>query len=202
MKLVGLTGGIGSGKSTVAKYFNTLGIPVYHSDDRAKAIMEEQVSIKAALIQLFGSKAYVEDRLNRAYIAELAFSNPELLKKLNALVHPAVRADFLAWSKQQEAPYVIQEAAVLFENGGYKNLDYNILVKAPQEAREQRVMGRDAITRAQVQARMQNQWSDERKEPLADFVIENLDLESTQHNVLKIHELLLQAPENRMPPHC
>lgn len=197
MKLVGLTGGIGSGKSTVAKYFQRLGIPVYHSDERAKVLMEENESIKAEIIQIFGPDSYAEEKLNRAYIAEIVFSNPQFLKKLNAIVHPAVRADFLAWCKLQNAPYVIQEAAVLFENYGYKNLDYNILVKAPKEERERRVMERDGSTREQVQARILNQWTDERKAPLADFILENIDLETTKGNVFKLHELLLNAPENR-----
>lgn len=197
MKNVGLTGGIGSGKSTIAEYFKALGIPVYSSDARAKDLMESNGQLKVELIRLFGDKAYVKDCLNRRYIAELVFSNPELLDRLNTLVHPVVRADFMAWANLQNAPYVIQEAAVLFENGGYKNFDYTILVKAPLEERVRRVMVRDGVSREAVLSRIQNQWSDAQKEPLADFVIENLDLESSREIVLKIHELLLQAPKNR-----
>ena len=197
MRHVGLTGGIGSGKSTIAEYFKALGIPVYSSDARAKDLMESNGQLKVELIRLFGDKAYVKDCLNRRYIAELVFSNPELLDRLNTLVHPVVRADFMAWANLQNAPYVIQEAAVLFENGGYKNFDYTILVKAPLEERVRRVMVRDGVSREAVLSRIQNQWSDAQKEPLADFVIENLDLESSREIVLKIHELLLQAPKNR-----
>ena len=197
MRHVGLTGGIGSGKSTIAEYFKALGIPVYSSDARAKDLMESNGQLKVELIRLFGDKAYVNDCLNRTYIAELVFSNPELLDRLNTLVHPVVQADFMAWANLQNAPYVIQEAAVLFENGGYKNFDYTILVKAPLEERVRRVMVRDGVSREAVLSRIQNQRSDAQKEPLADFVIENLNLESSREIVLKIHELLLQAIKNR-----
>lgn len=192
MLIVGLTGGIGSGKSTVAGYFEKLGIPVYIADDRAKALMVTNAELKAGIIDLLGETAYMPDgRLNRAYIAGQVFNKASLLDSLNALVHPAVGKDFKRWTNQQQSPYVIKEAAILFENGNYKSADKNILVTAPEEVRIQRVMDRDGVPRASVLARMKHQWPDNEKIPLADYVIENIDLQQTQLQVNSLHEQLI-----------
>jgi dephospho-CoA kinase len=192
MMHVGLTGGIGSGKSTVAGYFRELGVPVYDSDQRARALMEEDDSLRKAISELLGAKAYRATGLNREYIASRVFKDDALLQALNQLVHPAVRKDFLTWSGQQKSPYILQEAAILFENGAYEGFDRMILVTAPKEIRIRRVMERDSVTREAVMARMENQWETSRKIPLSDYVIENTDLEKTRLRVRQIHGELLQ----------
>lgn len=189
---VGLTGGIGSGKTTVAGYFRELGVPVYNSDHRARALMEEDEGLRKAISALLGAEAYGDAGLNREYIASRVFKDKALLKALNSLVHPVVRQDFLTWSGQQKAPYVLQEAAILFENGAYKGFDRMILVTAPKEMRIRRVMERDSASRESVIARMKNQWETSRKIPLSDYVIENTDLEKTRLRVRQIHGELLQ----------
>ena len=177
MKLIGLTGGIGSGKSTVAGLFRTLGIPVYESDERAKQLMNENASVRNQIIQLFGADAYAaETGLNRPLLASKVFIDPSLLKQLNAIVHPAVHEDLKTWAKedaQMSAPYLLQESAILFEEDLTKRLDSTILVVAPEEIRIDRVMKRDNHSREQILDRIKMQWPDERKIPLADFVIYN-----------------------------
>lgn len=192
---VGLTGGIGSGKSMVAGYFRELGVPVYNSDLRARELMEKDDTLKGDIIRLIGPGAYAEDKLNRSFIASLVFKDKGLLEGINALVHPAVKSDFIAWAKGQSVPYILQEAAVLFENGAYKNLDRMILVTAPREERIQRVMLRDGVTRERVLERMQNQWEDEQKIPLADYVIQNTDREKTRFTTGQIHLELLEISD-------
>lgn len=192
MICVGLTGGIGSGKSTVASYFAALGIPVYDSDTHAKALMQNDPSLRDQITQLLGPKAYNKEGLDRRWIASRVFSDPDLLKALNKRVHPAVRADFDRWRTEQKAPYVLQEAAILIENGAYQYLDYTILVIAPQKVRIERVVARDQVAPKQVQERMKQQWADADKIPLADFVIENTDLENTREAVGVIHRKLLK----------
>jgi dephospho-CoA kinase len=189
---VGLTGGIGSGKSTVAGYFRQLGVPVYDSDLRARELMEGDPGLRKGIRELLGPQAYRNGALNRPFIADRVFGDRELLGRLNALVHPAVRADFLRWAARQSFPYVVQEAAVLFENGAYRDFDRMILVTAPAEERIQRVMARDAVSAGQVRSRMENQWDAARKIPLADFVIENTDLEETRRQVGQIHLKIMQ----------
>ncbi|MGB5314896.1 MAG: dephospho-CoA kinase [Robiginitalea sp.] len=192
MICVGLTGGIGSGKSTVASYFTALGIPVYDSDSRARELMQNDPKLREEITRLMGKKAYNILGLDRRWVANRVFSNPDLLKALNDLVHPAVRRDFDQWSALQQAPYVLQEAAILMENGAYRHLDHIILVIAPEKMRIARVIKRDQITAAQVQERIRNQWTDAEKIPLADFVIENTDLEHTREQVGVIHRKLLE----------
>ncbi len=189
---VGLTGGIGSGKSTVASFFRELGAPVYDSDRRAKDLMNGDTDLREAITTLLGAEAYKDGSLNRQWIAGRVFSDPELLSSLNALVHPAVREDFNLWSAAQKAPYVLQEAAILMENGGNKHLDRTILVTAPESVRIARVVERDDVQAADVRERMENQWKDSDKIPLADFVIENTNLENTRRQVEDIHRELLQ----------
>ena len=190
---VGLTGGIGSGKSTVACYFGALGVPVYNSDLRARELMEQDASLKEGIVGLLGMEAYKGEELNRPYIASQVFAQKQLLNQLNALVHPAVREDFRQWTARQQAPYVIQEAAILIENGAYRELDRLILVTAPKRERIRRVIRRDSITEQDVVARMKNQWEDEEKISLADFVIQNTDLATTQQRVREIHSVLLET---------
>ena len=173
--IVGLTGGIGSGKSTVAHMFMELGVPVYDSDREAKALMTNSKALKKDIIALFGESAYLEQNLNRKYIASQVFSDKDLLKKLNAVVHPAVREHFTTWAKAKEAPYVIQESALIFEEQNEALYDAVILVTAPQETRLQRVMKRDAAKRKEVLNRMAHQLSDSEKAQMAKYTIQNID---------------------------
>lgn len=192
MLIVGLTGGIGSGKTTVARFFEALGIPIYFADDRAKALMVNSPELKESIVSLLGVTAYTEDgRLNRAYIASQVFNDKALLEELNGLVHPAVGKDFKQWASEQDSPYVIKEAAILFENGNYKAADKNILVTAPIEMRIERVMNRDGARKEDIEARMQHQWPDSEKIPLADYIIENIDLEQTRLQVNSLHKQLI-----------
>lgn len=191
-KLVGLTGGIGSGKTTVAKYFEELGVPVYIADLEAKALMNRSKVIRRKLIALFGNEAYVENTLNRPFIAQQIFNDKKLLNAMNAIVHPKVASHFKRWVNKQDSPYVISEAAILFENGSYKKYDYIITVTAPEDIRLQRVIKRDNSNKQKVEAIMANQWSDEEKIKRSDFVIENIDLEQTKIQVRKIHKKILK----------
>lgn len=188
--LVGLTGGIGSGKSTVAQTFRDLGVPVYDSDKEAKSLMVNSPELKSAIIDLLGDNAYTGKTLNRSYIAELVFKDAGLLQKLNKIVHPAVRQHFLKWANEQSAPYVIQETALIFENGVQDNYSATILVTAPLEMRLKRVMERDGVGKQVVLERMKNQMDDNQKIDLAQFCIENIDLEATKEKVRGLHAKL------------
>lgn len=189
--LVGLTGGIGSGKSTVAQMFRDLGVPVYDSDKEAKSLMVNSPKLKSAIIDLLGDNAYTGKTLNRTYISELVFKDAGLLQKLNKIVHPAVRQHFLKWANEQSAPYVIQETALIFENGVQDNYSATILVTAPLEMRLKRVMERDGVSKQVVLDRMTNQMDDNQKIDLAQFCIENIDLEATKEKVRRLHAKLL-----------
>jgi len=191
MKVVGLTGGIGSGKSTVSKMFLELGVPVYNSDERAKKLMNTSAEIKNQIIAFLGKESYHEEKLNRAYIAKKVFNDTTLLAQLNAIVHPVVREDFLKWTGEQEYCYVIQETALLFENNARHLYDSIILVTAPKVERISRVVSRDKGTREQVIARMNNQMDDEEKLNVSDFVIENIDIERTRSIVLQVHAAII-----------
>lgn len=193
MKVIGLTGGIGSGKSTVARMFQELGVPVYIADDEAKKLMNEDKEVRTKIIKLFGDEAYNGSGLNRKLIASKVFDDKELLEKLNRVVHPAVAKHFEKWKVQQKAQYVIYEAAILFEKGGYKKCDYNILVTAPVNLRIERILLRDKVTVEEIQARMNNQWPDEKKEKMADVVLRNIDLSETKKDVLQIHKTFLKS---------
>jgi dephospho-CoA kinase len=190
--IVGLTGGIGSGKSTVAKFFKALGVPVYDSDAQAKRIMKSSKKIRKKIIALLGEEAYEDKSLNRAYIAKSVFGNKELLEELNGIVHPAVRKHFLKWSQKQDYPYVVQETALLFENKSNHLYDKVILVTAPQKLRIARVMSRDNSTEEQVLARIENQLADTDKIELSDYIIENIDLKETKDKVIKLNKALLE----------
>lgn len=190
--LVGLTGGIGSGKTTIANFFKELGVPIYIADTEAKALMNRSKVIKRKLIALFGDNAYQNGKLNRDFLSKQIFNNKDLLQKMNAIVHPKVASHFKRWVKKQEAPYVISEAAILFENGSYTKYDYIITVTAPEEVRLKRVMSRDNSTKEKVKSVMNNQWKDEEKIKLSDYVIQNINLEEAKAQVLQIHQNLLQ----------
>lgn len=189
--IVGLTGGIGSGKTTAAGFFKDLGIPIYIADNRAKWLMNNLESLKVSIKDLLGEEAYTQDGLDRKYVANKVFSNKDLLKDLNKQVHPEVDKDFKAWYQEQKAPYVIKEAAILFENNGYKKCDYLLVVVAPLTTRVQRVMKRDNSTEDEVFARIKNQWTDARKISLSDAVLENITLASLEERVLRIHNHLI-----------
>ena len=193
MKIVGLTGGIGSGKTTVAKQFKKLGVPVYIADDEAKKLMNRSKVIKRKLIALFGEDAYKKEKLNRPYLAKIIFNDLSLLQKMNAIVHPKVANHFKRWLKKQEAPYVIKEVAILFENGSYKHCDYIITVTAAIEIRIERLLKRDETTVSKIEAIMNNQWQDDKKIALSQFVIYNDVLENTINQVQKTHNQLLKS---------
>lgn len=192
MITVGLTGGIGSGKTTVAKAFEALGIPIYIADDEAKKLMNTSKVIKRKLTDLFGEIAYKNNVLNKPYLAKAIFNDKSLLDQMNAIVHPKVAKHFIKWRAKQKAPYVIKEAAILFENGSYKNYDYIITVTAPEHIRIARVIKRDNASETKVKAIIANQWHDDLKVSLSDFVIVNTDLETTHQDVLKTHNILLK----------
>ena len=173
MKVIGITGGIGSGKTTIAKVFAQLGYPVYNSDNRAKELINTNPDLINALKLNFGSEIYSSNGLDRKKMAGIVFTNPKKLELLNSLVHPAVGKDFSSWIEKQNSSFVLKEAAILFETGIYKSLNKTIVVSAPIETRIERVMKRDSSSKEEIRARMKNQWSEEEKIKLADFVIDN-----------------------------
>lgn len=188
MLKIGVTGGMGSGKSTVCGIFSQLGIPVYSADERAKILMTENRELVKKISTLFGSEAYTaKGELNRTFIASRAFSDSTLLTKLNALVHPAVFSDFDTWCAQQKAPYVIKEAALLFESGSFRGLDFIITVSAPRELRIQRSMRRDGSKRSQVLARMKKQWTEQQRKASADFILINDEKTPLIPQVMELH---------------
>jgi len=191
---VGITGGIGTGKSTIAKVFEVLGVPVFYADAAAKLAMNTDPELRSSLINSFGAQAFFEDgTLNRKFISAIVFNDDQQLRMLNSLVHPAVFRAFDVWAEaHKEAPYVLKEAALLFESGSYKTFDHTILVKSSQELRIQRVMRRDNVSAEQVKLRIKRQMPDEEKEKLADFVIINDEQQLIIPQVLKLHELFLK----------
>ena len=190
--IVGLTGGIGSGKSTVAKFFKALGVPVYDSDDQAKRLMKSSKKIRKKIIALLGEEAYQDKALNKPFIAKLVFGDEELLEKLNGIVHPAVRKHFLKWYQKQTHPYVVQETALLFENKSSDFYDKIILVTAPVKTRIARVMSRDNSSEEQVMARIKNRLEDAVKIELSNYIIENINLEETKDKVITLNKALLE----------
>ena len=176
MLKIGITGGIGSGKSTVCRVFSVMGIPVFEADKVARNLMDTDEEIHEKLVRLFGAAVYLPDQtVNRKYLAGIVFKDPSLLAKLNEIVHPVVRKTFFDWCERQKSPYIIHEAAILFESGFYKMMDKTITVVTNVDERIQRVMKRDGITMELVKERIKNQWSDEERMKLADFVIGNND---------------------------
>jgi dephospho-CoA kinase len=196
MLSIGLTGGIGSGKSTVARVFETLGIPVYYADDAAKRLMNEDGPLKDAITRHFGAEAYRDGRLDRAWLGAQVFGNPERLQLLNSLVHPATIADAAAWMHRQQSPYAIKEAALLFESNGDEALDYVIGVSAPEAERIRRVMERDGADEASIRKRMAGQLDESEKMRRCDFVIVNDGQQMVIPQVLQIHEELVRRSAN------
>ncbi|MGM5629438.1 dephospho-CoA kinase [Apibacter raozihei] len=190
MKIIGLTGGMGAGKSTVAKIFNSLGYPVYGADIRAKQLMQEDLSLKKNIIDLLGPDAYQNNNLNTKYIAKRIFSDKEILAKQNSYVHAAVKKDFKNWfTSQKNNIFCIREAAILFESGSYKDCDFTIVVTASEEVRIKRILSRDLTTVEEVKKRLDNQWSQKKLVELSDYQIENnLDLNYLTQQVLQLIE--------------
>ena len=191
MLRIGITGGIGSGKSTAAKVFEVLGIPVYYADDAAKRMMNEDEDLKQKIKQQFGEQVYENGKLNRKALAEIVFNAPEKLSQLNALTHPATIAEAEKWMQQQTTAYCIKEAALIFESGAQEYLDYVIGVTAPAPLRIQRTMHRDGITREEVTARMDKQMEESIKMKLCDFILVNDEQEMLLPQVLELHNRLL-----------
>jgi dephospho-CoA kinase len=174
MLKIGLTGGIGSGKTYISGVFRELGIPVYHADAEAKRIMENDPAVRRLIKSLLGPESYINGKLNREYIGQVVFSDKKKLEALNSIVHPAVQQDFNNWSQDHsEQPYIIKEAAILFEAGGAEEMDHTIFVKANIETRIARVVERDQVSELMVMDRIDKQMDDHEKEKLADFVINN-----------------------------
>lgn len=191
MLKIGLTGGIGSGKSTVAKIFEALGIPVYYADTVAKRLMNSNEKIKVSIRQHFGEAAYKNNQLDKQYLADIVFNDPEKLELLNALIHPVTINDAEEWMLKQVAPYSIKEAALLFESGAVENLDFVIGVYAPQALRIRRVMKRDNLTQEEILKRINRQINEEMKMKLCDFVITNNEQELLIPQVLKLHQYFI-----------
>jgi len=190
MLKIGITGNIGSGKTTVSKIFEVLGVPVFYADDEAKRVMVNDAILIAELKQAFGAESYFEDgTLNRKHIAGIVFNNEAELKKLNAIVHPAVFRAFDNWVPRfKNAPYVLKEAALLFESSSYKMCDKSIIVTAPLELRIERVTLRDGFSRDEILNREARQFSEEKKLQLADYAIKNDNSELVIPQVLALHE--------------
>ena len=200
MLRIGLTGGIGSGKTTVARVFETLGVPVYYADDAAKRLMNQDPAIRSALIEKFGEAAYLESgALNRPYLASLVFENPEKREQLNQLIHPATIADANQWLREQRGAYALREAALLFESGAAAGLDYVIGVSAPVALRLQRVMKRDQLSEDAVKKRMATQLQDAIKLKLCDFVIVNDERVALLPQVLALHKKLIAIAAQPTP---
>ena len=189
-KVVGVTGGIGAGKSLVSKIFSSLGVPVYDADSNAKLLMVSDEELKQSIIDLFGPESYINQDLNREWIGKKAFSNPDLLKQLNHLVHPAVQRHFTKWVEQHlDSRYVLKEAALLVENESYKKLDHLIVVSAPENIRIERVLKRDSHrSEEDVRAILEKQLLEEEKIDKADFVLTNDGQSLLIPEILKLHE--------------
>lgn len=189
MKTVGLTGGIGSGKSIVLKIFSSLGVPSYIADERSKSLLNSNSSLKEKLISTFGA-IYVDDKIDRQAFADIIFNDKKKLEKSNNIIHPFVQTDFEEWLKFQKSPYIIKETAILFEIGGHVYFDKNILVSAPKELRIKRLQKRNDFSLEEINDRMESQWSDDKKRLLADYIILNDEDHSLIEQVLKIHQEL------------
>jgi dephospho-CoA kinase len=197
MLKIGLTGGIGSGKSTVAKVFELLNVPVYYADEASKRLYHTDKQLMADIKKYFGEDVYTGGLLNRSKLAELVFNNPEKLELLNQLVHPPTIRDAEEWMRKQNAPYIIKEAALLFESGSVAGLDYVIGVKAPLLIRLKRAMDRDGVSREQVLNRMDRQLDEEIKMRLCDFIIDNGEQKLVIPQVLALHDRFLKMDEQR-----
>ncbi len=189
---VGLTGGIGSGKTTVANFFSELGIPIYYADLEARRLMKSSSLIKRKLIKEFGNDAYKDGELNTSFLASIVFKDKSKLAQINSIIHPEVAKDFLSWIKKQNAPYVIEESAILFENNLIDHFDYIITVTAPADVRINRIIKRDSTSKKEVLLRMNNQWDDKKKIELSDYIIHNIELSDTKKQVKELHKTILK----------
>ena len=190
-KIIGLTGGIGSGKTTIAKHLKSFGFPVYNSDDEAKKILYLPETI-STLKSVFGIGIFTNDWLDKQKLSKLVFNHPDQLKLLNQIIHPTVKLDFEKWLiANSNSPLIIKESAILFESGSYKDCDAIISISAPQELRIQRVLDRDCLTYEEVISRINNQWTDEMRKNKSDYVIDNQDIEKACAQTEKIIKLLL-----------
>lgn len=201
MLKVGITGGIGSGKSMVSHIFNLLGVPVFDADKAAKQVMLDNKLVREQLINSFGENVYLNNELNRSYLSKMVFSDEHLLKKLNAIVHPATIEEGEKWVSKQTAPYVIKEAALLFEAGSAEGLDYIIGVFAPQHIRINRVMKRDNVSRQDVLNRMSKQIDEAIKMKLCDFVIVNDEQQMVIPQVLNLHKQFMEEASKLSKEH-
>jgi dephospho-CoA kinase len=193
MVKVGITGGIGSGKSIVCRMFSMMGIPVYYADDRAKFLMNYHNGVKDLLKSRFGKELYSQDTLNRSMLANIIFNDTTALNFVNSIVHPAVHIDYLEWIKNlSPCDYCIEEAALLFESGLNKELDFVITVVCPEKIRIERVMQRDKATYDKVYERIRNQWDDEEKVKFSKYIIYNDNQNSLIEQVLQIHKKILK----------
>ena len=199
MLRIGITGGIGSGKTTVAKIFEVLGVPVYYADVAAKRLMNEDELLQQNIISHFGSAIFENKQLNRELLASIVFNDPEKLSLLNSIVHPVTIADAEKWMKQvakadgKETPYAIKEAALLFESGAQKKLDYVIGVNAPYKLRLQRAMQRDNLSKEEIESRMVKQMDETKKMNLCNFIITNDEVQLLIPQVLELHKKLVHS---------
>ena len=187
MKIVGLTGGIGSGKTTVSKEFQKYSIKVYNSDLRANFLMNNSIVLKNKLINNFGKEFYINDELNKSYISQIIFNDPISLKLINSMVHPEVFNDFNEWKQSLSEKFVLYESALIFETGSYKLNDFNILVTCDHDLRVKRIIKRDGINEEKINSIINNQWDDDKKIPLADYIFFNT---SNKENKLKVKNLV------------
>ena len=197
MLKIGITGGIGSGKSTVCKAFTVLGIPVFDADTEAKKLYDSSEDLKQQIIHVFGNEIYPDGKFDRKQLAQSVFQTPELLKRLNVIIHPLVKNQFDNWVEKQEAPYIIKEAALLIESGTYQQLDHLILVSCPIEKRITRVMKRDLVSREQVEQRIHQQLSEEEKRTFCAYEIRNDDMHLILPQVVQLHQDLLQISNRK-----
>lgn len=196
MLRIGITGGLGSGKSTVCRIFSLLGVPVYEADAAARRLMRDDSALKLSIQALFGAESYADGAPNRPFLAAAVFGNPDKLSALNALVHPAVFRDFEAWCQAQNAPYVIKEAAIMFESGSHRQLHRVAVVTAPLELRIQRAMQRDGTDRAAIEKRLAHQLPQETLLQKANYMIQNDGNHSLIEQVVQLHRVFLElAPD-------
>lgn len=194
MYKVGITGGIGSGKTLVCSVLELLGIPVYYADKEARRLMNEKEELRKGIINTFGQEVYTEGKLDRKLMGERVFGDPGLLEKVNMLVHPHVADDFLGWSEGwKDAPYVVEEAAILFESGAWRRMDLSVLIYAPEQLRKKRVLLRDGISEQDFELRIKRQMDEEKKKRLADRVIYNDDKSLLLPQIINLHKELVKG---------
>lgn len=197
MYKIGVTGGIGSGKSTVCELLRDRGVAVYDSDSRAKQLMAESEALREQLIAAFGAECYNAEGLNRAFLASKVFGNEEALQQLNSIVHPAVRADFQAWAEQQQSPYVVLESAILFEAGFESEVDATLAVMAPMPMRLERTMARDGVDKESVMRRMEHQLSDDELHRRASRTIVNINREYLEGDIEQLHKIFVYESQRK-----